>query len=132
MTQPPAPGSSVPHVTFTETDGTTVAYADVWQRSQLLLVLLPPDAGPAWDAYMKTLDGMRPRFAALETTLVVSADGPEPFEAPIALVADRWGEVMHAAPLREHGGVVTPDVALLLAWVEATLHRCPECEGEAL
>ena len=132
MTLPAAPGSNVPHVTFTTRGGAHVRYADVWQRSQLLLVLLPPGADPGWEAYAETLDGVRTRCAALETTLVVSADAPGSFEAPLALVADRWGEVTHAAPLREHEGVVTPDVELLLAWVEATLHRCPECEGEAL
>jgi hypothetical protein len=43
---------------------------------------------------------------------------------PGALVADRWGEVVHV----EDGW---PTVSSLLEWLDYVAHRCPECEGEA-
>lgn len=50
---------------------------------------------------------------------------------PMAVVADRWGEVTHSATLERRDNTIEPDVETLLVWVTAALHRCPECEGEA-
>lgn len=50
---------------------------------------------------------------------------------PMAVVADRWGEVTHSATFERRGDTIEPDVETLLVWVTAALHRCPECEGEA-
>lgn len=124
-------GSRIPHVTLTTSDGGTFTYAGIWQRLQLLLVLLPPGDRPAWAGLEAELEGARRALHDMETTLAVSRDAVPGFPAPVALVADRWGEVTHAADLKIEDGRVTPGRDTLLMWVEATLHRCPECEGEA-
>jgi hypothetical protein len=169
MARWPAPESRVPFFVVTTLDGRRCAYSEIWQRSQLLLVVCPAEPDDVWRVFEERLDGARPQAAALETELVVTrtplgepsgeshprgprrppgatatgtpsggSDQPQPADArhpgpggPIAVVADRWAEVTHSAALERRGNSIDPDVETLLRWVEATLHRCPECEGEA-
>jgi len=136
---PPAQliGTPVPHFSVTTRAGETFSRGQIWQREQLLLVLLPAEPWPALTVWADGVEAARERVRKMETALVITSDPVSGFEPPVALVADRWGEVTHAATVsidadpasgRER---VTPDVGDLLVWVEATLHRCPECEGEA-
>jgi hypothetical protein len=127
----PEVGSAVPHLTVVTADGRRVEDADIRQREQLLLVVLPHARTGPWAAFEEQLETARGQFQALETRLVLSCDRVGSVDGPLACVADRWGEVTHVAGLRPEGGRVIPEVATLLQWVEATLHRCPECEGEA-
>lgn len=133
-------GSRMPHVTLTTTGGGSFVYTGIWQRRQLLLVLLPrrvdtrhPEPGEeaAWAALETSLEDARQTLSDMDTVLVISSDPVPGIGAPRALVADRWGEVTHAAGLRIEDGRATPGRDTLLTWAEATLHRCPECEGEA-
>lgn len=126
-----AVGSRLPHVVLTTRAGDTFTYTDVWQRKQLLLVLLPAAATPHWTELETRLEEARQRLRVMETVLVMSSNAVAGFEPPLALVADRWGEIIHAAGLGIQNDRAMPDADTLLAWVEATLHRCPECEGEA-
>lgn len=124
-------GARIPHVSLTTTAGGRVVYTDIWQRRQLLLVLLPPGDRAAWAGLEADLEGARRALAEMDTVLAISRDPVAGFPAPVALVADRWGEVTHGAALRVEDGRAMPGRDTLLLWVEATLHRCPECEGEA-
>ncbi len=131
----PVVGSSMPHVAITTREGGVVQYVDLWQREQILLVIVPSPgsvaaAGP-WAHFEARLADARTACRDMETAVVLTGQAPAGFEAPLALVADRWGEITHAAALSVEADAVTPDVPTLLTWVEATLHRCPECEGEA-
>jgi hypothetical protein len=79
----------------------------------------PRDAGPT-------------RAHSAEPGQAQPGDVPDPGPVgPMAVVADRWGEVTHSAPLERRDDRIEPDVDTLMLWVAATLHRCPECEGEA-
>jgi hypothetical protein len=127
----PAVGSAVPHVTIATTNGRRVEYAELWQRKQLMLVIVPEARNAVWTAFEQQLEAARAQFEALETALVVSRDRVRGVDRPLACAADRWGEVTHIAPLEAGGGFVMPELDTLLLWAEATLHRCPECEGEA-
>lgn len=131
MTSEAAIGSRLPHVVLTTRAGDTFTYADIWQREQLLLVLLPAEATTSWNALETSLEEVRRRLREMETVLVISSQAAAGLEPPLALVVDRWGEITHAADLSIEHDRTTPDAATLLTWVEATLHRCPECEGEA-
>ncbi len=125
-------GQSLPHLRLATLGGGAFSYTDIWQREQLLLVLVPSDQTTAWARLVTALEQARGRLRDMETVLVISSEAVAGLEAPAALVADRWGEITHASLLRVEAGQVVPEVETLIAWVEATLHRCPECEGEAL
>ena len=131
MTPEAAIGSRLPHVAVTTRGGSVFTYADIWQRRQLLLVLLPPEATTAWADFEVRLEEARQACRDMDTELVVTTEAVAGLEPPLALVADRWGEITHAAAIRIENGAVTPDISTILPWVEATVHRCPECEGEA-
>lgn len=142
----PGIGSHVPHFIVTTVDGQRRSYDGIWQRSQVLLVVCPEEPDEVWRAFEARLLDARGRLAELETELVMTRE-PVPWPAleplakdpraagtrcrPTAVVADRWGEITHAAALEPRGETIEPDVETLVLWATATLHRCPECEGEA-
>lgn len=141
----PRVGSHVPHFTVTTVDGQRRSYDGIWQRSQLLLVVCPEEPDDVWRTFEARLVEARGGLAALETELVITrepvggpalesirhAPGGAGPHRPVAVVADRWGEVTHAAALERRGDAIEPDVETLILWATAALHRCPECEGEA-
>lgn len=131
MSPEAAIGSRVPHVALTTRGGSVFTHADIWQRRQLLLVLMPPETSAPWADFADRLERVRQACRDMDTELVVSTEAVAGLEPPLALVADRWGEITHAAGIRIENDAVTPDIRTILTWVEATVHRCPECEGEA-
>ena len=111
----------VPHFTVTALDGRTVAYASIWQRRNLLLVVLP-SAG--CDDYAAQLDAHIAELTAFDTACVVTRDAVPGVPQPGVAVADRWGELFHVAP-------ALPPAAELIEWLRYTQVQCPECRAEA-
>jgi hypothetical protein len=66
-------------------------------------------------------------FEQADTSVVVTSDGVRGFVAPGVVIADRWGEILHAAS--PPGGDLTqlPTVSELLSWVRFAQIQCPEC-----
>jgi len=122
-------GDQVPRFTVTTTEGRAISYLDLWQHSNVVLLVLPPDAIAAAAPY---IEGIRERLADLpvgDTACIVTSDEVNGLRAPGALVADRWGEVRFA---REAASLADlPDPQDLAEWVQHVQHACPECEGEA-
>jgi hypothetical protein len=81
----------VPHFEVTTVDGQRVRYDDIWQRRNLVLVLVNPQAREAGAHYASQLEARRAEFEREETAVVVTADAVPKLAAPAALVADRWG-----------------------------------------
>lgn len=108
--------------------GQHFSYRDVWQRRHLVAIALPAD-DPASDAYALALAARAAEFTTHQTECVVTTDAVPGVAAPGVLVADRWGEVAHAAT--ESSVDALPTVDALLEWVHYIESRCPECEGEA-
>lgn len=120
------PGDQVPHVDITTIDGTRVAYPAIWQHRNLVLLVLPPATEPPGVA---ALAAAEPEFRARASVCLVTR-GPVPgVPVPGLLIADRWGEIVHVAPLSIDDPI--PPVPELLEWLEYIERRCPECEGEA-
>ena len=63
-----------------------------------------------------------------DTEWVVTSDRIAGTSNPGAIVADRWGELMHVA--RAPDVAHLPVLDELVEWVDYLQHRCPECEGE--
>jgi hypothetical protein len=123
------PGGIVPHFEVTALDGRTVRYSTIWQRRMLVLIALPDAGQPGTDEYLSTLSASAPAFRDLETECVITRDVVPGLDAPGALIADQWGEIVFVV---SEGAVVDlPPARELLEWAEHVRHRCPECEGEA-
>jgi hypothetical protein len=116
----------VPHFDVTTVDGRRVRYDDIWQRRNLILVLVSPQEREAGAQYASQLQARRAEFDAEETTVVVTADAVSKLATPTALVADRWGEILH---LETGSGETSrfPDIDELLSWVHFAEIQCPEC-----
>ena len=114
----------VPHFEVTTIDGRRVRYDDIWQRRNLLFVLLSPQERENSVRYASQLEARRAEFEQEETTIVVTTDAVPKLAAPVVLVADRWGEILY---LESGQAYRPPDVDELLSWVHFAEIQCPEC-----
>lgn len=121
------PGDILPHFTVTDLEGRTVDYSSIWQRRNLVLVMLPDDSPSSRD-YAEQL-ASRAKAQSEDTSWIVTRNRVEGLPYPGAIVADRWGELIHVAPAADVAHLPSPDD--LAEWVEYVRYRCPECEGEA-
>ena len=119
-------GDQVPRFEVRNLQGDPFSYATIWQRENLVLVTLPEDvelSDPSGFASL-TRD-----FAERETVLVITRDRIAGLPTPGAVVADRWGEIVHVAAAPDVNGL--PAASELIEWIDYVRIRCPECEGEA-
>jgi hypothetical protein len=121
-------GQRVPDFTVAGIDGTPVRYVDVWQRRNLLLVVLPPGSSPESDRYAAQLASRTPELTAHDTVCLVTRESVPAVAPPAVVVADRWGEIHFAA--RTSGVDELPGPDELLDWLRYVQMQCPECQGE--
>lgn len=123
-----APGDEMPHFRVTTVAGQPFRYSDVWQRKNLVLIVLPgddPEAGrrlPDWT-------GAAARTSGDDTVWVITPDEVSGVGRPGLVVADKWGEVQFAQSAPTAAGLARGDE--LAEWLEFVRYQCPECQGEA-
>jgi hypothetical protein len=117
----------VPHFDVTTLDGRRVQYDDIWQRRNLVLVLISPQEREDGARYASQLQARRDEFEREETTVVVTSDAVPKLPSPAALVADRWGEILYLESASGGESPRFPDVNELLSWVHFAEIQCPEC-----
>lgn len=122
------PGDLIPHFSVTDLDGRQVDYSSIWQRKQLVLVMLS-DSGPSSHSYAEQLMARGREAHDDNTAWLVTGERIAGLPNPGAIVADRWGELMHVAQGTALADLPRPDE--LVEWADYVQHRCPECEGEA-
>lgn len=122
------PHDQVPHFTVTTRDRAEAAYGALWQRKNLLLVLLPDTEPEAAAEYASRLDAQMLELTANDTACIVTGDDVPGAPNPGVLVADRWGEIYFVAGGERVAGL--PPVSELLEWLRYVQHECPECQGE--
>lgn len=119
-------GNGVPHFHVRTVTGAVFSYSTIWQRHNLVLVVL--HGAEAEAALISELLTRSDEFTEREGICVVTQDRVPGVPAPGALVADRWGEIVHVVPATE---VASPQLADdLIEWLDFVRRRCPECEGE--
>jgi hypothetical protein len=119
----------VPHFSVKAVDGEFCRYEEIWQRKNLLLVLLPRAESADRAAYILTLTSHMADLTANDTSAVMTTDEVTGVTGPAVVIADRWGEI---AFIREGKSVADlPDVDTIVDWLRHVQNRCPECEGEA-
>jgi hypothetical protein len=120
-------GMSVPHVQIVTVEGAAADYRAIWQRANLVLLVLP-NAQRA-GSYVAPLAARRAELDALHAVALVTSDPVPGVEGPTAVVADRWGEIVYVARATDAAGL--PPLDELIEWLRWIEIRCPECEGEA-
>lgn len=121
-------GELLPHFEATTVTGERFAYSQVWQRKNLVLVVLRPDDAVAAASYEAQLRVRLAAFSATDTVCVVTVDNVSGLPDCAVAIADRWGEIAHVATVGDAHALPPP--AELLEWISYVQQRCPECEGE--
>ena len=121
-------GDQVPHFEVATVGGELFGYGSIWQHKNLVLVALPADA-PAgeYDAYEQPTFGEA--FQRRDSVCVVTREEVPGLQAPAALVADRWGEIVSVTEGSQMNRL--PTLSELVDWLDYVERRCPECEGES-
>jgi hypothetical protein len=123
----------VPHFDVATLDGARVRYAnDIWQRWNLLLVLVPDVESPGARRYLEGLQAAAAELAMLKTRVVLTPEAVGDLRPPAAMVADQWGEVAYVGAPDDGRITSLPAPEELVSWVRYLSTRCPECEGESL
>jgi len=120
-------GQQVPHFRVQALDHTHVAYSEIWQQKNLLLVALPDEGTAGDDGYVARLQEQMTGLTAHGTACVISRDEVAGVPRPGIVVADKWGEVHFVA-----GGRVEdlPPPDEIIDWLRYVQMQCPECQGE--
>ena len=121
-------GELVPHFAVTRLDGSCASYGDIWQRKNLLLVLLPAEESAERAEYVSQLEDRSQEVTAHETECVISAESVPDLPHPGVLIADRWGEIYFVGNGKRIADL--PKIDEILEWLRFLEHQCPECEGE--
>jgi hypothetical protein len=119
----------VPHFSVTTIDGELCPYAELWQKKNLLLVVLPRARSSDIDSYVSVLRSHSGELQATDTTCVITSDRVPGVAFPGVVIADRWGEITFSAEARSASEL--PPYDTLIDWLRHIQSRCPECEGEA-
>ena len=122
-------GDAIPHIDIKAVGGERFSYSTIWQRRNVVLVTLPPEASESDGRYISGLVARKSEFSAKDAECVMTRDRVPGLPAPGVVVADRWGEIAHVATTSQVNDLTSPDE--LLDWLDYLNSRCPECEGEA-
>jgi hypothetical protein len=117
----------VPHFDVMTIDGQHVHYDDIWQRRNLVLVLVASQDREAGARYASQLHARQAEFDREESTVVVTTEAVPKLTAPAVLVADRWGEIVFLETASGGRTFRWPDVDQLSSWVHFVEIQCPEC-----
>jgi hypothetical protein len=122
-------GDLVPHLTVTTLSGERFDYSDIWQRKNLVLVLLPHSGSAATTKFVDQLTAQMSELTADDSACVITRDSVSGVPSPGIVVADRWGEIRHLAGGKTVDDLPGPDD--VIEWLRYVQHQCPECEGES-
>src|SRR5688572_13509232 len=122
-------GDLVPHFTATAFSGDRFDYSTIWQRKNLVLVLLPHAESAASTRFVGQLTARMSELTGDDSACVITRDGVSGLPSPGIVVADRWGEIRHVAEGKTVDDLPGPDD--VIEWLRYVQHQCPECEGEA-
>lgn len=120
---------AMPHFTVTRIDGPPVRYESIWQRKNLLLVLLPRNVDGASAKYASQVADRSADITAEDAAYVITRDPIAGAPTPGVVVADRWGEVHFVAGADDVAALPSADD--LIDWLRYVQVKCPECEGES-
>lgn len=119
----------MPHFEVTRLDGAPVRYESIWQRKNLLLVVLPRHGNHASEEYASRIAERSGDIDHQDAEYVITRDPIPGVPSPGVVVADRWGEVHFVAGSGNVSGLPSADE--LIDWLEYVQVKCPECEGES-
>ena len=122
-------GDAVSHFDVVTVGGRPFKYSAIWQRKNLVLIALEPEASEASERYISQVTPRMPVIGSDDTECVITREAVPGLPAPAVLVADRWGEIVYSAAASDVANLPSSDE--LFDWLRFVQTTCPECEGEA-
>jgi peroxiredoxin len=122
-------GDLVPHFTVTTFSGLSFNYSDIWQRKNLVLVLLSHAESAASTKFVDQLTARISELTGDDSACVITRDCVSGVPSPGVLVADRWGKIHHVVDGKTVDDLPGPED--VIEWLRFVQHQCPECEGES-
>jgi len=122
-------GDLVPHFTVTTFSGESFNYSDIWQRKNLVLILLPHAESAASTKFVDQLTARISELTGDDSACVITRDSVSGVPSPGVVVADRWGEIHHVVDGKTVDDLPGPED--VIEWLRFVQHQCPECEGES-
>lgn len=126
-------GDEMPHFRATTVEGRPFRYDEIWQRKNLVLIVLPAErpesATRVSVARLTDWSITAVRTAGDDTEWVITRDEIEGVGTPGVVVADKWGEIQFAQSARSLTDLPNGDE--LAEWLDYVRYQCPECQGEA-
>lgn len=121
-------GDRVPHFDVTTLDGSRATYSAIWQRKNLVLLVLPAPDAPDAHLLVPSFASRAPDLADCDAVVIITADRISGAIAPAILIADRWGEIRFVDAPATIAGL--PSVDTVVERLRSVDHECPECQGE--
>jgi hypothetical protein len=125
-----ARGDLMPQFAVTTLDGRRFDYSQIWQRRNLLLMVIPPQAATEdVERYVAEIAGRTDELEDYDATCVATTDTVAGVVPPAVVIADRWGEIYFIATGRQLSEL--PGQPVVFETLRSIAHECPECQGEA-
>lgn len=122
-------GDALPHFAAATLDGRSFRYGDIWQRKNLVLIVLPLGDSSASRERLADWRAAAIRTSGDDTEWVVTSDEVPGVGRPGIVVADKWGETQFVQSSPSVADLPVGDE--LAEWIQFVRHQCPECQGEA-
>jgi hypothetical protein len=124
-----APNDLMPQFAVTTLEGNRFDYSCIWQRRNLVLMIIAPTPASAASGYVEAVTARREELDAFDATVVTTADAVASVTAPAVIIADRWGEIYLASTGAQLSEL--PSASEIFETLRAIAYECPECQGEA-
>lgn len=121
-----SPGDLIPTFEGETGDGRRLQYQEVWQRRNVVLLVLSATARAEASSYLTAVEARVSKLRPDDTTLVICDHRINGVPLGTVVVADRWGEIAYIQELTSHPAE-WPSVDEILEWVEFIRVKCPEC-----
>jgi hypothetical protein len=119
----------ISHFNVTTLSGERFAYSEIWQRKNLVLILLPQSDPAASTKYVSQLMSQISELTGDHNAFVITRDRVAGLPSPGVVIADRWGEIQYVARAAGDGDLPSPQE--LIEWLQYVQSQCPECQGES-
>lgn len=122
-------GDDMPHFRAVTLEGRTFNYGDIWQRKNLVLIVVPDTPSPELAGRVAEWSDAGEHSIGDDSQWVITTDHVPGFRPPAVVVADKWSEIQFT-----RSGCSVADLPggdELVEWLEYVRNQCPECQGEA-
>ena len=115
-------GQQLPRFEVTTLGGGRVEYSTLWQRKNVVLIMLGEERSPGVETYLTAIHDHMSELTAYDTVCLITRDAVPDVAPPAVVIADRWGEIYFAGGADAAETRLPPDE--IVAWLRAFQMKC--------